>query len=159
MPKLAFEFNPFERSDAVLSKENKRRAAKEIQTFIVEAVLADIGDGTSPVQGGDWKRGLSKDYKKEKGKVSSSVFANLELTGDMLDSLDVRIVSGKKMSLEVPASQAQKADGNNRGTYGKGTRTQPKRARTFIPYKKGQTFTKEIWEGINGIIEEFAEED
>ena len=158
MPKLVFEFNPFSKSEAKLSRSAKAEAAEEIRNYIKEQVLADIGEGSSPVRGGSWKKSLSPDYKAVKSSQSSTSFANLELIGEMLDALDVKIISGNRMSLEVAASQAKKADGNNRGTYGKGTRTNLAKARTFIPYKQGQTLSDEIWDGINSIISEFEDE-
>ena len=146
--KVAFEFDPFKRSG--VTPKDKKKGLKRAADFIKEQVLEKIGEGTSPVKDGKWKRSLSKSYLKKKKKESSASFANLELSGDLLDELAVKSVSGNKLSLEVSGDQAPKADGNNRGTYGK-QRANKSNAREFIP-KRGQTLDDDIWEGVARVL-------
>jgi hypothetical protein len=147
--KVTFEFDPFRRAGIKAPKENKDIILEEIAEFVIEEALSQIGSGRTTVKGGNWKKGLSKGYKSVKAEESSVSFANLELTGDMLDALDAEPV-GNKIKYGIEGDQADKADGNNRGSYGK-TRGSSKKAREFIP-KKGQTFRKEFWDGIKTIV-------
>jgi len=149
--KVAFEFDPFLRAGVSKgSVEDRQAALEEVAEFVKEQVLMHVGDGTSPVEGGAWKRSLHPEYRKRKATESSADFANLELTGAMLDALDVLII-GDKLSLQIEGDEAGKADGNNRGTYGKGRRNRSK-AREFIP-QKGQTLNSEIIAGIKEVFE------
>lgn len=155
--KVAFEFNPFKETGIKVPKDKKEEAQSRIQDFVKEQVLSYVGEGKSPVQGGPWKRSLSPEYKKEKSKVSSATFANLELSGDTLDSLDVRAVNSETISLEIAnKAQAGIAEGNNIGSYG-GAPDESK-ARRFIPLK-GETFKKPIIDGIKKILRDYGDED
>lgn len=118
-------------------------------------MLSDIGDGVSPVTGSSFPA-LSKEYKARKGEVASPV-PNLELSGDLLDAFDVR-VKGSQLEVGVfDGAQAGKADGNNRGTYGKTTRTRSRYARTFIPYRKDQKLSPRIRGAIKEVLEDYEE--
>jgi hypothetical protein len=152
--KVAFEFNPFKN---VKVPRNRQAEARElIKDFVKEEVLVSIGSSKSPVSKGRWKRKLSKQYLIRKKKEGGSSVADLELSGDMLDALDVVNKKGGRLSLQVVGPEAGKADGNNRGTYGKKSPGPAKRE--FIP-KKNQTFTKAIWNGIDKIAKRVKEED
>lgn len=155
--KVAFDFNPFKETGISVPKDKKEEALSAVQDFVKEQVLSYIGEGKSPVAGGHWKKNLSKEYAKRKQNESSVKFSNLELHGDLLNALEVIEVNGSRLSLEVSGDEAPKADGNNRGTYGK---EQPNEAnsREFIP-KEGQTLRKEIWKGIEDILLDYAEEE
>lgn len=151
--KIAFEFNPFKTTRIKVPRKNVKQAREMVQDFVKESVLSDIGAAKSPVSGGRWKKKLTKEYAKIKGVN----FANLEFQGDLLDALDVKKKRGNNLSLEVVGKQAPKADGNNRGTYGR-KRTHLADAREFIPKRK-QTLSKEIWKGVRDILKSFQEED
>lgn len=141
-----------------VKRTKQAQARKAVADFVLEEVLSDIGDGRSPVSNGNWKRSLSKSYKPIKAKRSSAGFANLELSGNMLDSLEVRTRDGSnKLSLQVEGAQAAKADGNNRGTYGS-SRANLSRAREFIPRGR-KSLKKDIREGIARVLKEFKDED
>lgn len=155
--KVAFEFDPFEKFDAKIAKGKKREAKAAIKDFIREKALSYIGKGQSPVEGGAWKRALTNEYSKKKKGRSSANYANLELRGAMLNALDVVSTGPDTMSYQVAGSQAGKADGNNRGTYGHSDRTNRSKAREFIPRGR-QTFRSEIWDGVERIVKEFEEE-
>lgn len=149
--KVAFEFNPFKKTRVTVDRKDVKEARDLVADFVKESVLSDIGSAKSPVSGGRWKRSLTKEYAKEKGSRT----ANLELSGVMLDQLKVIQKKGNTLSLEIKGSQAGKADGNNRGTYGKKF-TKLKNAREFIPRGK-KTLTKEIWDGIKDILKSFKD--
>jgi hypothetical protein len=155
--KVAFEFDPFEETGIEVRRGRREEALAEIAEFVKTETLSFVGDGVSPVAGGKWKKSLSPEYKKIKKDVSGVSYANLELYGDMLDALEVVPKGRKKLSIQITGDQAGKADGNNRGTYGKKDED-PDQAREFIP-KEGQTFKREIWSGIRDILENYAEDD
>lgn len=149
------EFDPFKKTGLTITNSNARDSAlKAIAEYVKEQCLSYIGDGSSPIQGGKWKRSLSPQYKEKKAEISSVDFSNLELYGDMLDALKAETSSDTKIKYGVEGPQADKADGNNRGTYGslRGNRS---KAREFIP-KAGQTFKNDIWAGIKEIIEGYG---
>ncbi len=143
-----YEFNPFE--DAEIPR-NKLKAAREaVREFVLDRVLGYVGDAKSPVAGESWKKTLSPKYKDKKRKESGSTEANLELTGEMLDELDI-IIKGNNLILKVnDPSQAGKSDGHNNHS-GKSRIEQ----RRFIP-EEGQKFKKDIEQGIKEIVEEFS---
>lgn len=151
----SYEFDPFKLTGLTIENTNARDGAlSAIAEYVKEQALSHIGDGVSPIQGGRWKRTLSPSYKAQKKEISSADFANLELSGDMLDALAVKR-EGEKLSYGVEGAEADKADGNNRGTYGASNRTNRSKAREFIP-KGNQTFKKSIIQGIAEIIEGYG---
>ena len=137
-----------------LSRSEKKRVKDEAGEYLVDSILEYVSKGSSPVSGGQYKRSLSKEYKKVKSKISSSGIANMELYGDMLDSLTYkRTRDGVEVGI-FDTEQAKKADGHNHsGVFG--TSKLPKRE--FIP-KPGQTFKPKINKELNQIIEEAKEE-
>lgn len=149
--KIFYEFDPFKLAGVKPSKGNVREAKDAIANYVKEQVLSYVGQGESPVEGGNWKKKLSPEYAKKKKLESSSVFANMELTGAMLDALDV-VSKGKKLSLQITGKeQVAKADGHNNFS---GKSALPER--DFIP-KKGATFKQEIIDGIRSIIEDYVD--
>ncbi len=157
MAKILFDFDPEEDTGIKLPKDKDRRdeALDKVSEYVTESVLSTVGEGNSPVAGGQWKKSLTKEYKKRKGEVSSVTYANMELNGDLLDSLEVVRLRGAKLRLTVGADQMDKADGHNNFS---GKSKLP--AREFIPNaKKGQTFKRDIQRGIRSILEEYEEDD
>lgn len=153
LKKLAYEINPFKEFPEIkVPKENKEDAQAEIRSFILEKVLDYVGDGKSPVSGESWKRTLSKEYLKKKNDLSSAGFANMELTGQMLDALQVVPLNSEKVSLQITGPQAPKADGHNNFS---GDSSLPRRR--FIP-GKDQELKSDIKEGIKKILERYSEE-
>lgn len=148
--KIAFRFDPFELAGVERPKSGLTQAKQEMCDLILEEVLSHVGDGKSPVEGGKWKRTLSEAYKKVKAKSSSALFANMELTGDMLDAMECVIV-GKDLELRIQGPEADKADGHNNHT---GRSKLP--PREFIP-KEGQTFKRSIRQSLKSIAEEFMD--
>jgi hypothetical protein len=155
MAKYGYEFDPFKLTGVKVPKENREDALADVANFLREEALNYIGSGKSPVKDGPWKRSLSSGYKPKKAEESSSVFANLELSGDLLDALDVD-VKANKLFYGVSGDQAGKAEGNNIGSYGRDE--DESKARRFIPID-GETFKKPILDGIKAILKEYAEEE
>lgn len=153
--KVAFTFNPFKETGIAVAKEDKADALAEVKDYVLEQVLSHVGEGKSPVDGGRWKRSLTKEYAKVKKGQSSAKFANLELSGDMLDALDVAEVNSEKLSLQVKGAQAGKAEGNNIGSYGKSA--DPSKAREFIP-QPGGAFNNKIQSGIERILKKYEKD-
>lgn len=157
MKKLAYKFDPFELTglERPTNKSDVKRALNEIADYVRTEVLQYVGDGSSPVSGGAWKKTLSPEYKKIKEKISSAGFANLELTGDMLDALECVVTKDGELSLQIVGSEAPKADGHNNFS---GKSELP--AREFIPNeKKSQTFKRPILQGMKEIARSFLNDD
>jgi hypothetical protein len=153
LKKVVYEFDPFELAGVEPPKSSraKRKAMKEMADFVLTSSLDYIADGSSPVAGGQWKRSLSKDYKKKKEAMGGAGFANMELEGELLDALDCTI-KGDKLSYGVEGEQAPKADGHNNHS---GKSSLP--PRESIP-KKGQSFKQSIVRGLKHIAEDFADD-
>lgn len=149
--KVFFDFDPFEKTGVEVSDKNREKALQAVIDFVLEQELLYIGSGRSPVAGGEWKKSLSKEYKAFKKNESSVGFANLELTGAMLDALEVIPVNDSTLRLQIQGKQAGKADGHNNHS---GDSTLP--PREFIP-REDQTFRRDIWAGIESILKEYAD--
>lgn len=150
---VSFEFNPFamagfEESD--IPANRREMALDVIQDFLKESILLDVAESRSPVTGRGFK-GLDKDYKAFKEDEGGTPVANLELTGELMDSLIVR--ASKKsgyLVVTVTDDQMGKADGHNNHS---GESKLPRRP--FIPdFDKGETFRPSIRDGIREIIED-----
>lgn len=149
--KVNFTFDPFEMFDLPRpkTKADRQAALEEIGEYVRTEILQYVGDGKSPVSGGAFKKSLSPEYKKIKDKISSADFANLELTGDMLDALEFR-VEGNKIKIGVfDPTQIPKAYNHNVGD------TLPQRQ--FIP-EQGEKFKSPIEKGMREIAESFVDE-
>lgn len=142
-----------------LKIKNKRAALEDISEFIHDSILEHVSEGKSPVSREGWNRTLSPDYKKIKSKVSGSTTANMELFGDMLDALQVRVFDRNKIAIEIRGEEAEKADGHNKLT-GRTNKflSKKKHRRRFIP-GGGQTLKRAILSGIKDIAEQHDEED
>ena len=95
---------------------------------------------------------MSPAYKKIKDKESGVTVANLELTGDMLDALEVVRKRGTKLSLQIEGDEAPKADGHNNHSG-----DSPLPERRFIP-KDGETLRDTIWRDVKRILQEYEDE-
>ena len=154
--KYGFTFDPFELTGVKVPPARREEALEAVGNYLLESALTEIGSGRSPVAGGPWKKSLSKEYKEKKSAESSSTVANLELSGDLLDALDVTRVSTKKLFYGVEGDQAGKLEGNNIGSYGQPSGDESK-ARRAVPLP-GETFKPSIVAGIRSILEEYADE-
>jgi hypothetical protein len=151
LKKVSFKFDPYELVGLDRPGSGEREARHDIADFILEEVLNSVGAGKSPVSGGQWKRTLSPEYKKKKAAISSALFANMELQGDMLDALECVLTKDGMLELRIAGDQAPKADGHNNHS---GKSSLP--AREFIP-KADQTFKRDILAGVKSIALEHFE--
>lgn len=149
---VEYEFDPFELTDLKKPRgANKKAILRECGDLVHESVLDYVGGQNSPVQGYGRFKGLSKKYKKQKSKIASPV-PNLELEGDLLDSLKVP-VRGDKLVLKVSPSQNDKADGHCNFS---GKSKLP--LRRFIPNRKDdETFKQPIVNKMRRIIKSYEE--
>lgn len=139
--RVVYEFEP----DEPVTNEGLR----EIADYLKTEMLQHIGEGRSPVSGGSWKKSLSPAYEKVKEKLSSKHFANMELTGAMLDALETKIVNGKIQIGWFGGEQAAKAHNHNVGD------TLPQRQ--MIP-NPGDSFRRDIVQGAKDIAAEFLKD-
>ena len=126
-------------------------AKSEIGEYLIEEILNSVGEASSPVKGYGKFRGLSKNYKKKKMLQSSSVIPNMELTGDLLDSLTFQEYrDGIEVGIFDP-NEALKADNHNKFSS-KSLRTKvPKRR--FIPDSQ-ESFKSGIMRVVKNIVKE-----
>ena len=155
MKKLSYEFDPWEITgvDKPKSVDNREQAQEEVADYLLEEALSYIGDAESPVSNGKWKKSLSPEYAKIKAKISGSTVANMELYGDMLDALEVKVKRGGKLEYGIfDSEEANKADGHN-NISGK-SKLPP---REFIPKEDGN-FRRDIVSGIRDILKEYEDD-
>ncbi len=151
--KVAYQFNPEDLTGLKIDKGIAKETREQIAEAIHEFILDSVGQGKTPVAGGSWKRTLSKEYAKIKKEESGISYSNMELHGDMLDSLEV-VVKGKNIEVRIAGSEAPKADGHNNFS---GDSKLP--TRSFIPNaNKGQTFKRPIIDEMKNIIREMSDE-
>lgn len=150
--KIAYEFNPFQKTGIKIKRNRQKAARQAVARFVRSQVLDHMENSESPVSGGRWKKSLSEKYSKKVGKE----VADLWESGALRSALNVVEKKGNTLSLQVSGSQAGKADGNNRGTYGKSSRSNLKNAREFIP-RGNKTLNQEIREGIKEVLRRFKD--
>jgi hypothetical protein len=97
---------------AKLSKADKIKVAEEARDILQDVILKSVGNAKSPIKGESWP-GLSKEYKAFKESKNRNGIANMELSGDMLDSLDGKVSATGKLTMGYFGSEAKKADGHN----------------------------------------------
>lgn len=146
-----WKFKPLEELGIEIPRGARREALEAAAEYIRTAMLDYIGSGTSPVSGGKWVRSLTKEYAAKKGEESSAGFANLELSGDLLDSLTVEAISGTTITVDVGSDERDKAEGHLTGLYGKNSRIRP---RQFMP-QDNQRLKKDILQGVKDILKEY----
>ena len=143
-----------------IPKSRRAEAKEEVAEFIEDTILEYISKGESPVEGEGKKfKGLSKPYKKVKGKISGSSKPNMELFGDYLDDFESIANAGNSVSFGFMDGASEesklKADNHNKWTS-KSTKTKvPKRR--HIP-KGPQNLRAEIMSDVDEILEGYAED-
>lgn len=153
MPKYGeWSFDPIGETGIIVPKKKRQEALEEVAEFVKEQTLQRTGEGRTSVKGGRWVKGLTPEYKKKKAEESSVDFANLELQGEMLDSLNTG-VRGKKVFIEVGEDQRGKAEGHLTGKYGKHSSIRP---RQFMPVGD-QELAPEIMAGVRKILKRYEE--
>lgn len=128
-----------------LPKDVKDDIIEEVGTFLVEQILMTVGDAKSPVSGESFPS-LSKKYRALKEEQGGSGTPDLELTGAMKDALTFE-ATDTGLEIGFFGDQAGKADGHNNFS---GESKIPKRR--FLP-DEGQTFKKDILQGVEEIID------
>jgi len=131
-----------------LTKAQKRELVDQIGELLVEQVLSYVADVSTPVSGAGFKKTLSPEYKKRKLDEVGSGEPNLDLTGEMLNSLTYK-VQGEKIELGVFGEDAPKADGHNNFS-GKSSLPQ----RRFLP-GEGQEFKSDIKRLVKETVESY----
>lgn len=122
----------------------RRDLLDEIGEFIVSEIIQNVSSGFSPLQGINKFKKLSPEYAQY--QKNGDTTANLDLNGDMLDSLTFKIVGTNKIKIGIfDPDQAIKSFNHNTGD------TIPRRA--FIPNKNEQ-FDKRIMSGVDELIQE-----
>lgn len=160
MSKVVFEFDPFEMAgvEPPSGRRDRREAMKEIAEFVRDEMLQYFGEGKSPVASGEWKKSLSAAYKQRKSNESGVSYANMELSGDLLDALDYKIGSDGTIVIGwFDAENAAKAEGHQTGYEGHPTIKDGPR-RQLLP-DENQNFRRNIVQGMRDIASEFIEED
>lgn len=135
---------------------NKAEALKEIGEYLKTTILDHAGDLKTTVKGGAYKKSLSPAYKKFKDDFASPV-PNMELSGDMLDSLDYEynIASGTVEVGFFDYDQAQKADNHNKFTTNALATDVP--ARQLIPKNGRDELRPEILQDIKDILDDYRD--
>lgn len=132
-----------------IPKDMREDAKAEVMDFLKEQMLADLGEATSPVTGRAFKK-LSKAYAEYKAGESSSVIPNMELTGEMLDALEIVDKGGSKVEIGwFEDDQAVKAYNHTVGD------TLPKRPLIPAP---NEDFRSGIMKEIGAILEGYRGE-
>ena len=90
----------------------RREIKQRVGEFLVEETLSKLADATSPIAGNVYKKSLSSEYRKEKKADNLPGIANLENSGQLLDSLTFKQT---KDGIEIGhfTDQAAIADGHN----------------------------------------------
>lgn len=138
----------------IASDEVKERIAERVGDYLVEQILDSVGSARSPVQGESFSP-LSKDYKDYKKEQGANPVANMELKGDMLNSLTFK-ATDNGVEVGFFDDQAWKADGHNHFSEASVHAIAPKRR--FLP-DEGQNFKPEIQRGVDAIIAEEVVKD
>src|SRR3990167_8607637 len=150
MKNPSYEFNILDYGYDI-PRDKLEDARSEIREYLMETILQHISQSKSPVSG--WGKFKPLDpkspYKKHKKEEAGNTKANLELTGEMLDALDIKIKGNNLRLLIDDPDQAGKSDGHNNFS---GKSKLP--LRRFIP-KGRQGFTDDIESGIRDIAASF----
>jgi hypothetical protein len=147
------DIGEFGLDDVPRRKQNE--IMEEIGEYIKIAMLDIIGEGKSPVTGRKFNQLTEKYSDKQK---QGDRTPNMDLDGDMLDSLDYKV---KKGILEIgwfDEDQAAKAFGHTTGFEGHPWLDGKVKPRPLIP-DDDEDFSNEIMEGIREIIEEHLSAD
>jgi hypothetical protein len=146
--KVKYVFDPI----GDLKIVNKQAVLEEISELLKEEILDHVGSGKSPVSKENFPK-LKKTYADDQ-KFGDDT-PNLELSGDMLDSLTVRPNKGKIEVFVEGGSKLMrgKVEGHNQHDS---SLTPKIRKRRFIP-TEDQTFKRGIMRAIKDILEENTE--
>jgi hypothetical protein len=109
---VSFEFDPFKETGVDLPEgADREEVLQEIADVILDETKSYMGNANSPVAGYGKFPKLSKGYKKYKIGQGGSGQPDLELFGDMKDSMEVSI-RGSKVKIKITGKEGDKADGH-----------------------------------------------
>ena len=131
-----------------LSRDQKQAALQEVGEFLVEQTLVNAAESASIVKGEKIPALSSKPYKLKKRDEVGNATANLELSGEMLDSVDYK-PSVNSLTIGVYGDAALRADGHNNFS---GKSSLPKR-RIFPG--EGQEYKSDVQKEIKRIISDY----
>lgn len=120
-----------------LSPEAKDKVLADIGELLIERTLDSLAMQKSPVRGYGRFKALSQAYREIKQEETGSTDANLDLTGDMISSLDYS-ADEDSITVGVFGSAAPKADGHNNLS---GSSSLP--TRRFLP-GEGEKYSADI---------------
>jgi len=134
--------------DVIAKRSVKTQIKRDVGNFLIDTILESVAEQKTPVSGEKYKASLSREYKKRKQAEGGSSVADMELFGDMLDSLKFKNTS---TGIEIGwfGKQANKADGH---LHFSGRDSFAPRRR-FIP-GEGQKFKRDVESEIQRIIAE-----
>lgn len=118
----------------------------EVGELILDHILKRVGNAKNPFTGQSYP-GLSKDYKKQKKEDGAPGIANLENTGNMLDSLSYS-TTNEGIKIFIKGDTAPQADGHNNFS---GDSRLPERQ--FLP-KEDESFPSQLLRDVQSIISE-----
>ena len=137
-----------------MPESQKSLVLDDVGEFLVASILRKVSEGKSPVDGFGSFEKLNKKYAKD--FKSGDRTPNLELTGDLLDSLEYR-TSGDGLEIGYFDNAGEKtlgkADGHNNFS---GKSQLP--TRRFIP-KDDELFISSIQNEIESIISEYERDE
>lgn len=144
---VKYDFDPFKEVGIKVKPAEKKELLPDVADLIREKLLESISESVSPVTGRSFPK-LDKEYAKREHRGNRN--ARLDLNGDLLDSLEVRVIDGNKLRITVDDSEQDKADGHNNFSG-----QSPLPRRPFIPdAAKGETLAKSIRKDIKEFISE-----
>ncbi len=132
--------------------DDKEIALTEAGSEIIEQIKSYLDKQTTPVSGGSYKKGLSKEYKKKKQAAGEPGIANLKLTGAMLSDFEVDATKSTITFKLNDDTQIKKAYNHNTGD------TLPQRE--FLPDDASDgKFKPNVLKGAKAVIETFKVEE
>lgn len=130
-----------------IPEESRDAYLRDIGEFIVSSILDDVGQGVSPVTGQRFKS-LNADYADE--EKGGDRLPNLDLEGDMLNSLKF-VVNDNEIEFGIfNEAQAVKSYGHNTGMQGHPYLEGKVPQRKFIPFEN-ESLRSGILKGFQGI--------
>ena len=116
MPISLSEFSYTMELDTEGVPENDKEDALNVAGQLILAQIKDYLDKqTTPVSGGSYKKGLSKEYRKKKKSMGKPGIANLQLTDAMLNDLEVDATKSTITFKLDNGTQIEKAFNHNTG--------------------------------------------
>lgn len=141
------------KGDKKLSTSEKNEIKELVGEHLINNILEKVADSHSPVTGRKFKQ-LNEEYAEREKNGDRD--ANLDLFGDMLNSLEYKV---KRNGIEIgiyDEDQAIKSYAHNTGFKGHPVLADKGLKRQFIP-NKGENFTKSVLSGVRDVIEEYLE--